>query len=181
MLIQSAIATPLPCLYYCCCFKNQNPTCLLPKTPFLQNLDTKFYYFSSAKANRGSFFQSGNGCGIKSNKITSPRATLLEAPLIWAGRVCIFYTLLKIGLAGSPANPFFSSGLYLDFPWNMLKSTWALLDDSIFSYISCILLVRFGNCYWWFGILWVAFKVSSQSRYVVFPIDWFSPNFKRKM
>lgn len=115
MLLQSATATPLPCLYYCCCFKNlnqnQNPTCLLPKTPFLQNLDTKFYYYLSAKATRGSFLQSGNGYGIKSNKIRSPRATLLEAPVIWASRVCIFYALVKIGLAGSPANPFVSSDL----------------------------------------------------------------------
>ncbi|KAI5675139.1 hypothetical protein M9H77_06089 [Catharanthus roseus] len=112
MILQSASATttPLQCFYYCCCFKNlnQNPNSLLPKTPFLQNIDTKFYYYLSAKAKRGSFFLGGSG---KSAKITTPRATLLEAPVIWAGRVCIFYALLKAGLAGSPANPLVSSDL----------------------------------------------------------------------
>lgn len=35
-------------------------------------------------------------------------ASLLEAPVIWAGRVCIFYVLLKAGFAGSPDSPFLS-------------------------------------------------------------------------
>lgn len=39
------------------------------------------------------------------------QASLIEAPVLWAGRICIQYALLKAGLAGSPANPIFSSEL----------------------------------------------------------------------
>lgn len=35
-------------------------------------------------------------------------ASLLEAPVLWAGRLCIFYALLKAGLAGSQSNPLVS-------------------------------------------------------------------------
>ncbi|KAL5199164.1 hypothetical protein ABZP36_002676 [Zizania latifolia] len=36
-------------------------------------------------------------------------ASLLEGPvLVWAGRLCLYYALLHIGLAGSPRNPFLS-------------------------------------------------------------------------
>lgn len=35
-------------------------------------------------------------------------ASLLEAPVLWVGRTCVFYALLKAGLAGSPANPLVS-------------------------------------------------------------------------
>ncbi|KAK6247868.1 hypothetical protein QUC31_019433 [Theobroma cacao] len=35
-------------------------------------------------------------------------ASLLEAPVLWAGRLCIYYALLKAGLAGSQANPLVS-------------------------------------------------------------------------
>ncbi|KAL3752060.1 hypothetical protein ACJRO7_012817 [Eucalyptus globulus] len=35
-------------------------------------------------------------------------ASLMEAPLLWAGRLCVFYALLKAGLAGSEANPLVS-------------------------------------------------------------------------
>ncbi|ONK65355.1 uncharacterized protein A4U43_C07F36260 [Asparagus officinalis] len=41
----------------------------------------------------------------------SPCCSLLEAPVLWAGRLCIFYALLKAGLAGSPSNPIISSEL----------------------------------------------------------------------
>ncbi|XP_057433054.1 uncharacterized protein LOC130725882 isoform X1 [Lotus japonicus] len=41
-------------------------------------------------------------------RTTRTRASLLEAPVLWAGRLCIFYALLKAGLAGSPANPLVS-------------------------------------------------------------------------
>ncbi|RZC83236.1 hypothetical protein C5167_046022 [Papaver somniferum] len=40
-------------------------------------------------------------CGVCSDR---PK----EAPVIWAGRVCIFYVLLKAGFAGSPDSPFLS-------------------------------------------------------------------------
>jgi len=42
----------------------------------------------------------------KSTLIT--HASLLEAPVLWAGRLCIFYALLKAGLAGSQSNPLVS-------------------------------------------------------------------------
>ncbi|KAJ6702789.1 67-DIMETHYL-8-RIBITYLLUMAZINE SYNTHASE [Salix viminalis] len=35
-------------------------------------------------------------------------ASLIEAPVLWVGRLCIFYALLKAGLAGSEANPLVS-------------------------------------------------------------------------
>ncbi|XP_006658796.2 uncharacterized protein LOC102703598 [Oryza brachyantha] len=36
-------------------------------------------------------------------------ASLLEGPvLVWAGRLCLYYALLHIGLAGSPRSPFLS-------------------------------------------------------------------------
>ncbi|PRQ35578.1 hypothetical protein RchiOBHm_Chr5g0081531 [Rosa chinensis] len=38
----------------------------------------------------------------------SINASLIEAPVLWAGRLCIFYALLKTGLAGSQANPLVS-------------------------------------------------------------------------
>ncbi|CAN4089767.1 unnamed protein product [Withania somnifera] len=72
---------------------------LLPNS-FLPNLDYKFYLGSQ----RSSILSVGNG---KSNSRTI-QATLLEAPVLWAGRVCVFYALLKAGLAGSPSNPIVS-------------------------------------------------------------------------
>ncbi|KAG6526182.1 uncharacterized protein LOC122047421 [Zingiber officinale] len=38
-------------------------------------------------------------------------SSLLEAPVIWVGRLCIFYALLKAGLAGSQSNPLVPSDL----------------------------------------------------------------------
>ncbi|CAH8385006.1 unnamed protein product [Eruca vesicaria subsp. sativa] len=38
----------------------------------------------------------------------SARASLLEAPVLWAGRICVFYALVKAGLAGSKSNPIVS-------------------------------------------------------------------------
>jgi hypothetical protein len=36
--------------------------------------------------------------------------SLIESPVLWAGRVCVYYALLKAGLAGSPSNPLLSPG-----------------------------------------------------------------------
>ncbi|KAF6149357.1 hypothetical protein GIB67_016895 [Kingdonia uniflora] len=36
-------------------------------------------------------------------------ASLIEAPVLWVGRLCIYYALLKAGLAGSQENPFASN------------------------------------------------------------------------
>ncbi|MQL81639.1 hypothetical protein Taro_014099 [Colocasia esculenta] len=32
-------------------------------------------------------------------------ASLLDNPVLWVGRLCVFYALLKAGLAGSPSSP----------------------------------------------------------------------------
>ncbi|KAK2389085.1 6,7-dimethyl-8-ribityllumazine synthase [Trifolium repens] len=39
---------------------------------------------------------------------TITRASLLETPVLWVGRICIFYALLKTGFVGSPSNPLLS-------------------------------------------------------------------------
>ncbi|KAK2443091.1 hypothetical protein P8452_21480 [Trifolium repens] len=39
---------------------------------------------------------------------TTTRASLLETPVLWVGRICIFYALLKTGFVGSPSNPLLS-------------------------------------------------------------------------
>ncbi|GAB2276946.1 hypothetical protein Dimus_011654 [Dionaea muscipula] len=41
-------------------------------------------------------------------RLVPARASLLENPVLWAGRLCIFYALLKAGLAGSQSNPLVS-------------------------------------------------------------------------
>ncbi|KAL9319799.1 hypothetical protein ACSQ67_011638 [Phaseolus vulgaris] len=59
------------------------------------------------------------GCGVslklKGSSVCGRRvrggivnASLVEAPVLWVGRICIFYALLKAGLAGSQANPLVS-------------------------------------------------------------------------
>lgn len=53
-------------------------------------------------------------CGFKADRTSgigrsSIKCSLIEAPVLWAGRVCIFYALLKAGLAGSPSNPLLST------------------------------------------------------------------------
>jgi len=45
---------------------------------------------------------SGDSVSVRVN------ASLVEAPVLWVGRICIFYALLKAGLAGSQANPLVS-------------------------------------------------------------------------
>ncbi|VVB04471.1 unnamed protein product [Arabis nemorensis] len=44
----------------------------------------------------------------KTWKNGSARASLLESPVLWAGRICVFYALVKAGLAGSKSNPIVS-------------------------------------------------------------------------
>ncbi|KAF3777024.1 hypothetical protein EJ110_NYTH46531 [Nymphaea thermarum] len=46
-----------------------------------------------------------SGCNRKTGAF---QASLLESPVLWAGRVCIYYALLKAGLAGSQSNPLIS-------------------------------------------------------------------------
>ncbi|KAI3748308.1 hypothetical protein L6452_11301 [Arctium lappa] len=88
--------------------KNHHPTTtapLLPKTPFLSSglpiFGRKIKGFSSDWG-----FASDKTSGVGRSSIKS---SLIEAPVLWAGRVCIFYALLKAGLAGSPSNPLAST------------------------------------------------------------------------
>ncbi|KAK6163731.1 hypothetical protein DH2020_000595 [Rehmannia glutinosa] len=88
---------------HCYSFKNriENSAIFSPKTLFLPLLDTRFYLGSKLRSS--SIYGNEN-----TRNITPPHATLLETPVLWAGRLCIFYALLKAGLAGSPANPLVS-------------------------------------------------------------------------
>lgn len=43
------------------------------------------------------------------------KASLMESPVLWAGRLCIFYALLKSGLAGSLSNPLLSGPPFFFF------------------------------------------------------------------
>ncbi|KAL0436139.1 UNVERIFIED_CONTAM: hypothetical protein Sradi_0321800 [Sesamum radiatum] len=108
MLLQTAAAaassaavltSPFRCRY---CYSSKN---LSHNSPFsssiLPLLDIRFH--PGTKSRPTSLCRNAN-----TRRITPPRATLLEAPVLWAGRLCIFYALLKAGLAGSPSNPLVS-------------------------------------------------------------------------
>nr|XP_025645303.1 uncharacterized protein LOC112740849 isoform X2 [Arachis hypogaea] len=79
-------------------FHTLTPSTLLPKTLFPPSISL-----------RG--FNTSLFATINSNKTkTAPsRASLIETPVLWLGRLCIFYALLKAGLAGSHANPLVSA------------------------------------------------------------------------
>lgn len=93
------------CHSHYCCYSDKNLTqnspFSLPKTVFLPRL--------------GKWFQAGNrsrsSCHIGHFRAITPCATMLETPVLWAGRLCIFYALLKAGFAGSPTNPLISGSL----------------------------------------------------------------------
>ncbi|KAI3450878.1 hypothetical protein Pfo_007543 [Paulownia fortunei] len=97
----AAFTSPFHCRY---CYNSKNLTQIfplsLPKTLFLPLLDRRFYL--------GSESRSTSLCGNGNTRPITPYATLLETPVLWAGRLCIFYALLKAGLAGSPTNPLVS-------------------------------------------------------------------------
>ncbi|XP_073271254.1 uncharacterized protein [Primulina huaijiensis] len=87
--------------HYCCSSdKNltQNPRFSLPKTVFLPRLGKWFHVGNRSRSS----------CHIGYFRAITPCATMLETPVLWAGRLCIFYALLKAGLAGSPTNPLIS-------------------------------------------------------------------------
>ncbi|CAM0906692.1 unnamed protein product [Alopecurus aequalis] len=52
----------------------------------------------------------GTAAGAFSAAAVGPiAASLFEGPvLLWAGRLCVYYALIQVGLAGSPHNPFLS-------------------------------------------------------------------------
>ncbi|KAF4371151.1 hypothetical protein F8388_020878 [Cannabis sativa] len=78
---------------------------LLPKTLFPDTLKTLLLY-SSKKSSLGSALKSRKSSSLLT--ISTIQASLLESPVLWAGRICIFYALLKAGLVGSQANPLVS-------------------------------------------------------------------------
>ncbi|XP_050370224.1 uncharacterized protein LOC126788289 [Argentina anserina] len=98
-LVQSTITSSSP-------FKILSPTTTsdLPRTLFLglptqptTNALQRFLLFT-----KSSHFAKPRKPSLSIN------ASLIEAPVIWVGRLCIFYALLKTGLAGSQANPLVS-------------------------------------------------------------------------
>uniref|UniRef100_A0A2N9G529 RNase H type-1 domain-containing protein n=1 Tax=Fagus sylvatica TaxID=28930 RepID=A0A2N9G529_FAGSY len=80
---------------------NLNPTTtttsLLPKSLFPDFQTNAFKTLVCLSSKRRS-----SHSNRRSN--TTTHASLLEAPVLWAGRLCIFYALLKAGLAGSQSN-----------------------------------------------------------------------------
>ncbi|KAJ6822205.1 uncharacterized protein M6B38_389900 [Iris pallida] len=97
------------------CSSNGNQHHLpLPKTLFLSS--TTHLKPPPSAANTKSCTNNKGGVRIS----TAASASLLQRyPVLFdAGRVCIFYALLKAGLAGSPSNPFISSSssAAADFP-----------------------------------------------------------------
>lgn len=53
-------------------------------------------------------FCAGFTGGRRAILVLPARASLIESPVLWAGRICGFYALLKAGLAGSSPNPLIS-------------------------------------------------------------------------
>lgn len=112
-------------------FNSLNPTTLLPKTflPGFGISPTKTLVYLRSRTPTG-----------------STHASLLEAPVLWASRICVFYALLKAGLAGSQANPFVSGSDFAFFwvwwcalVFNRGRVWWVFMDLFIFC--------RFGK--WW--------------------------------
>lgn len=69
------------------------------KTPFLPSL------VGTPSLLKGVSFRLATPHG-QHGKVT---ASLMESPVLWAGRLCVFYALLKAGLVGSQSSPFVSS------------------------------------------------------------------------
>lgn len=87
---------------------SSSPVTLLPKSLFPCGISLKL---------KGLVFwcKSSSVCGRRRRRRVrvgsiSVNASLVEAPVLWAGRLCIFYALLKAGLAGSQANPLVLGG-----------------------------------------------------------------------
>lgn len=70
---------------------------LLPSFATSPSISLNRFVFSSNKSRKST-----------TSTTFTTRASLLEAPVLWVGRICIFYALIKTGLAGSPSNPFLS-------------------------------------------------------------------------
>ncbi|XP_004502180.1 uncharacterized protein [Cicer arietinum] len=96
--LQITTTTTLSFLQHSSTFHSLNPSSiilhktLIPGFATAPPLSLKSFIFSSQK----------------SKKPTTTHASLLETPVLWAGRICIFYALLKTGFVGSPSNPLLS-------------------------------------------------------------------------
>ncbi|CAK7339156.1 unnamed protein product [Dovyalis caffra] len=77
-------------------------TTLLPKSLF------PTFDCPSKTLKRLLFYSNTRTRKLTANASFAIHASLIEAPVLWAGRLCIFYALLKAGLAGSEANPLVS-------------------------------------------------------------------------
>lgn len=53
-------------------------------------------------------FATSPSISLKKTRTPTTRASLLETPVLWVGRICIYYALLKTGFVGSPSNPILS-------------------------------------------------------------------------
>ncbi|CAN0891097.1 hypothetical protein LINGRAHAP2_LOCUS16815 [Linum grandiflorum] len=52
--------------------------------------------------------RSSTSCRSRNFAANAIQASMLQSPVLWAGRVFAFYALLRLGLAGSKSNPFVS-------------------------------------------------------------------------
>ncbi|XP_051113518.1 uncharacterized protein LOC127239421 [Andrographis paniculata] len=103
MLLQ--IATPAVaayCCYYTTSTKSKrhcplHPPCPKP-TPFLPPLGSRFHRSYAAASSLGQ-------TQTQTQRVVSLLETTTTPVILWAGRLCVFYALLKAGLAGSPNNP----------------------------------------------------------------------------
>ncbi|KAJ6387770.1 hypothetical protein OIU77_026361 [Salix suchowensis] len=98
-LVQTIYASPFQSKAQTHCNSIINSTTLLPRSLFPT-------FDCPSKTLKRLFFY-GN---TRTRKLTTSasftvHASLIEAPVLWVGRLCIFYALLKAGLAGSEANP----------------------------------------------------------------------------
>jgi len=94
------------CTFFTSPFQSKSHPTLLPKTLFPD------FQTEPTKALKRLLSLSKRSHTNRTNKSTlttsTTYASLLEAPVLWAGRLCIFYALLKAGFVGSPSNPLVS-------------------------------------------------------------------------
>ncbi|XP_022967942.1 uncharacterized protein LOC111467324 isoform X1 [Cucurbita maxima] len=104
-LVQTTLPSPCQFTYFRFNLQSLHSINLLPKTLFpdfgreAKNSFKTFIIFHK-RFNKS-----------RSNRLNSSiiaHASLIEAPILWAGRLCIFYALLRVGLAGSQSNPLVS-------------------------------------------------------------------------
>lgn len=115
-LVQTTLTPPSPFSSYS--FNVVSPTIVLTNSLF-PTTALKRLLLGTSKTSLAT-----GGRKLKLTISTTTHASLLESPLLWAGRLCIFYALLKAGLAGSQANPFVSG---LPLISSVAINLWAFL------------------------------------------------------